>query len=65
MLVGWAASRAAMLFAWQGVVYERPPAGTLQRGVFAVPRAPAVALVLAAVVALLAWTLRTRLRRRP
>ncbi len=51
---------ATTLVAVQRVVYERPPEGSLQRGLFAVPRAPTVALVLVAVAAILAWTLRQR-----
>ncbi|MFO0648644.1 MAG: hypothetical protein U0326_20550 [Polyangiales bacterium] len=57
-------SLLTLLVAWQRVVYERPPAGTLQRGLVALPRAPTVAVVLVAVVALLTWSLRARHRAR-
>lgn len=57
---GW-----AMLLAWQRVVYERPPAASLRRGLVALPRGATVALVLVATVALLAWALRRRYRRPP
>jgi len=52
-----------MLLAWQRVVYERPPAASLRRGLVALPRGVTVALVLLALVALLAWALRRRYRQ--
>lgn len=55
---GW-----ATLVAWQRVVYERPPAAPLRRGVVALPPAATTAAVLLALAALLAWALRRRLRR--
>jgi hypothetical protein len=54
-----------MLLAWQRVVYERPPAASLRRGLVALPRGATVAFVLVATVALLAWALRRRYRRPP
>jgi hypothetical protein len=49
---------------WQRVVYERPSAGTLQRGLVAMPRGLTVAFVLIAVVALVGYALRERVRAR-
>jgi hypothetical protein len=57
---------ATLLVAWQRVVYERPPAGALRRGLVALPRGATVAVVLVAVAALIAYTLRAHYRaRRP
>ncbi len=57
---------AHFFIAWQRVVYERPPAGTLQRGLVALPRWPTVVVVLVAVAALIALSLRARFgARRP
>jgi hypothetical protein len=49
--------------AWQRVVYERPPQGTLMRGLFSFPPAPVAALVLAAVAAAVGSSLARRRRR--
>ncbi len=55
-----AAALATLLAGWQRVVYERPPPNTLQRGLIALPRGPTVVVVIVAVVALLAYSLRKR-----
>ena len=54
----------AVLVAWQRVVYERPPAAPLRRGLVALPAAATTAVVLLALAALVAWALRRRLPRR-
>ncbi len=54
------AALATLLAGWQRVVYERPPPNTLQRGLVALPRGPTVVVVIVAVVALLAYSLRKR-----
>lgn len=59
------ATLATVLAAWQRVVYERPPAGSLQRGVVALPRVPTAVAVTVAVVAVLALLVRARRRARP
>jgi hypothetical protein len=51
-----------MLVALQHVIYERPPPGTLQRGLVALPRWPTTMLVLVGVVAMVGWYLRERYR---
>lgn len=50
--------------AWQRVVLERPPAGTLRRGIVSLPAAPAAALIVVALLAILGVTL-ARQRRAP
>ncbi len=53
-------SSFALLLAAQRVVYERPPAGTLQRGLIALPRLPVTLAVIAALIALALTVARRR-----
>ncbi|MFO0630487.1 MAG: hypothetical protein U0325_33340 [Polyangiales bacterium] len=53
-------SDPTLLLALQRVVYERPPAHTLQRGLLALPRAPVVVAVILAFAALAVSVVRRR-----
>lgn len=54
----------ALLLALQRVVYERPPAGVLRRGLVALPRAPTVVAVVALTALLVGYALRARYARK-
>lgn len=56
-------SSLAVLFALQRVVYTRPPAGSLQRGLLSLPRWPVAAAVVLALAAVAAIVARRRARR--
>lgn len=53
-------SDPTLLLALQRVVYERPPANTLQRGLLSLPRAPVVLVVVLALAALAVSVARRR-----
>lgn len=53
-------SDPTLLLALQRVVYERPPANTLQRGLLSLPRAPVVLAVILALTALAVSVARRR-----
>lgn len=56
-------SSLAVLFALQRVVYTRPPAGSLQRGLLSLPRWPVAVAVVLALAAVAAIVARRRARR--